>query len=176
MKPLTDEDFFLLNKHRLIRSRNRQSPYFLKREKLYDLDQLQQQQSKDRRRRVLSSGTALLNNGRDNFGLGEALITPSYFPIELAQDSLKRVKRVKRKKSEKVDNLFKTLESEDNVNAENDEEEKEDGDEEEIIIEEDLNEYDFSDDYQYARNDDDDDMGDDDTLNAAGAGDDGPLI
>ena len=200
IKPLTSEDHFLLSKHRLIRSRNRNSPYMLKREKLYDLSSSSSAHNRHRKPGTVRLNQTVSSGTIDNFGLGNILLTPTYFPLELAQDTLKKVKRVKKKKKPVKDasQIFKMLGSDGSVStadlAGDDEKEDaedrgggggvasggtsddEDDEEDEFIVEDGDDEYDFTDDYQYTRNDDDDDMGDDDTLNAAGAGDDGPIM
>ena len=198
IKPLTSEDHFLLSKHRLIRSRNRNSPYMLKREKLYDLSSSSSAHNRHRKPGTVRLNQTVSSGTIDNFGLGNILLTPTYFPLELAQDTLKKVKRVKKKKKPVKDasQIFKMLGSDGSVSTadlagDDEKEDAEDGggaasgsassddegdEEDEFIVEDGDDEYDFTDDYQYTRNDDDDDMGDDDTLNAAGAGDDGPIM
>jgi len=201
VKPLVDEDYYLLNKHRLLRSRNRQSPYYLKKLQLYNLEQ-QQQQQLEKAKLSISNGYQEANN----FGIGKVRLTPVYFPCELMNDSLRkvslirkeRIEKRKKKKKKKADLVDKSKDllkefgltesgiegKEPAKEEEKEEEEKEQQEQEEeeeeqdvdIAVEEDIADYDFTDDYQYMHVDDDEDMGDEDTLNAMGAGDEGPLL
>lgn len=198
MKPLVDEDYYLLNKHRLLRSRNRQSPYYLKKLQLYNLEQQQEQLEKAKLKLPISSKQQEMNN----FGIGKVRLTPVYFPCELMNDSLRKVSLIRKEKIEKrkkkkkrfdlvvkskdllkefglTESVIEGKEAAKEEEKEEEEKEREEQDEEQevdVVVEEDIADYDFTDDYQYTHVDDDDDMGDEDTLNAMGAGDEGPLL
>jgi hypothetical protein len=151
-RPLREEDHVLLVKYRNMRYRHKHSPYYLRKEKLFD-------SGVEQRKKLEST---------NRFGLGLIKLSPAYFPMELLQDSYqpKKTKRVRRVMKKDLKDLSKLVGGEEEV-QEGEEEESEELVEVEEFVEEELG----ADDYVMMQQvDDDDDMDTEDYLGGMGAG------